>query len=96
MITTDTLVQTIEALRYVRSRMDRRTFFESSTWRPKTADPRPPTSTTQWTLFERDLSDWLMRCDRRRIARLTTGSSRRWTHDPQCRTPALHLRQARP
>lgn len=71
MIATDTLVQTIEALRYVRSRMSRSEFFEAFDMKHVDGEPLTEYEGRQWTLFQGDLAHWLMRSDADRIEKLT-------------------------
>ena len=72
MITTETLVQAVEGLRYVRSRMSRSEFFEVFELKHVDGEPLTEYEGRQWTLFQSDLAHWLMRADRQRIAKLTT------------------------
>ena len=71
MITTDTLVQTIEALRYVRSRMNRSEFFVVFDMKHVDGSPLTEYEARQWDMFRDDLAGWLMRSDDERIEKLT-------------------------
>ena len=71
MIATDTLVQAVEALRYVRSRMSRSEFFEVFDMNHVDGSPLTEYESRQWDMFRDDLAGWLMRCDDDRLRKLT-------------------------
>ena len=70
-LTTNTLVQTIKGLRYVRSRMSRSDFFMVFDMNHIDGKPMTEYEERQWELFRDDLAGWLMRSDDERIEKLT-------------------------
>lgn len=69
---TDTLVHVVTGLRYVRSRMNQRTFFEVFDMNTdEDGGPATKYEEAQWKMFKDDLACWLMFVDRDRLRKLT-------------------------